>query len=203
MAFTDFKYPDVVQQFGLAWHTVPDLFAGVPPVAPSPLLTHALTVGASLAVTVNTEKGRSEWIIAPLLTDFWERYASQISLFSGSDFQADPGAKLTGFCDFLIGRAPQQPVIIAPVVVICEAKKDSPDSGLGQCIAAMVGAQRFNQRARARGRDPRVPHDRERVAVLAADRLGARVRRGRVRPRASRPHPRHPHAHRGTARPVS
>ena len=147
MAFADFKYPGVVQEFGLTWHTTLDMFAGVPAAPMSVALRQALEVGLQLAVTVNTEKARSEWMVAPLLSDFWSRYRGQISLFSGSDFQADPGAKLTGYCDFLIARAPHQPQIVAPVVVICEAKKDSPDDGLGQCIAGMVGAQRFNRRA--------------------------------------------------------
>lgn len=147
MAFGDFQYPAVVTQFGLTWQTVPDLFAAVPGVQPSAVFQQVLTVGEPLAVIVNTEKARSEWMVAPLLGDFWSRYNGQISLFSGADFQADPSAKLIGFCDFLIGRAPQQPQIVAPVVVIFEAKKSSPDDGLGQCIAGMVGAQRFNQRA--------------------------------------------------------
>jgi hypothetical protein len=33
--------------------------------------------------------------------------------------------------------------------VIFEAKKESIDDGLGQCIAGMIGAQRFNQRTNA------------------------------------------------------
>ena len=35
--------------------------------------------------------------------------------------------------------------IEAPVIAIVEAKNDSTNSGLGQCIAEMVAAQRFNQ----------------------------------------------------------
>jgi hypothetical protein len=146
MAFGDFQYPDVVAQFGLTWQTVDDLFAGVTSVAPSPTFQQSIATGARLAVIVNTEKARSEWMIAPLLGDFWARYHGQISLFSGAEFQADPSARLTGYCDFLIGRAPQQPHIFAPVMVIFEAKKEDLDDGLGQCIAGMIGAQRFNQR---------------------------------------------------------
>jgi hypothetical protein len=146
MAFSDFKYPDVVQQFGLTWQTAEDLFAAVSFGSVSPHLRESLAVGNQLASSINTEKARSEWLVAPVLSEFWRRYHGQISLFSGVDFQADPAAKLTGFCDFLIGRAPQQPQIIAPVVVMFEAKKENINDGLGQCIAGMVGAQRFNQR---------------------------------------------------------
>lgn len=34
--------------------------------------------------------------------------------------------------------------IESPVIAIVEAKKDDLKSGLGQCIAEMVAAQRFN-----------------------------------------------------------
>ena len=146
MAFGDFKYPDVLREFGLNWQTVEDLFEGVPSVTASPAFRDTMVSMARLAATINTEKARSEWMIAPLLGDFWSRYHAQISLFSGADFDADPASKLTGYCDFIIARAPQQPQIIAPVMVIFEAKRENINEGLGQCIAGMVGAQRFNQR---------------------------------------------------------
>ena len=38
-------------------------------------------------------------------------------------------------------------VTTAPVLLVFEAKRDSIPDGLGQCIAGMVGAQRFNQRS--------------------------------------------------------
>jgi hypothetical protein len=147
MAFSDFTYPQVIQQFGLVWQTAEDLFATVPSATPSPNFQQTMSALSRLAVIVNTEKARSEWMIAPLLGEFWSRYHGQISLFSGADFQADVEAKLTGFCDFLVGRAPQQPQILAPVIVIFEAKKEDLDDGLGQCIAGMVGSQRFNARS--------------------------------------------------------
>jgi hypothetical protein len=146
MAFGDFKYPDVLREFGLTWQTAEDLFSGVPSVPPSSAYRDTMGSIARLAATVNTEKARSEWMIAPLLGDFWSRYHAQISLFSGADFDADPAAKLTGYCDFIVTRAPQQPQIIAPVMVIFEAKRENINEGLGQCIAGMIGAQRFNQR---------------------------------------------------------
>jgi len=146
MAFSDFKYPAVLRDFGLTWQTVEDLFASVPPTAGSAHLRESLATGNRLATSINTEKARSEWLVAPILSEFWQRYHGQISLFSGVDFQADSTAKLTGYCDFIIARAPQQPEIVSPVMVIFEAKKENVNDGLGQCIAGMVGAQRFNRR---------------------------------------------------------
>lgn len=145
MAFSDFKYPNVLQQLGLTWRTEPNLFAAVAPIPPGHAFRDTLEIMTPLATTVNTEKARSEWMIAPLLGDFWSRYRAQISLFSGADFQADPPTGLAGFCGFIVGRASQRPEIVAPVVVIFEAKQENINDGLGQCIAGMVGAQRFNQ----------------------------------------------------------
>jgi hypothetical protein len=107
---------------------------------------HTLSIGSKLALTINSEKARSEWLIAPILGEFWGRYDGRISLFSGVEFNADSENGLTGFCDFIIGRTPQLPRIHAPVAIIFEAKRDNIMDGLGQCIAGMVGVQRFNKR---------------------------------------------------------
>ncbi len=146
-AFSDFKHPAVLQQFGLRWEMQEDAFAAVPGIPPSAAFRDAMRTVGQLAAIVNTEKARSEWMIAPLLGDFWSRYHSQISLFSGVEFDADAAAKLNGFCDFLICRSPQRPDIQAPVLVLFEAKRENINDGLGQCIAAMVGTQRFNVRS--------------------------------------------------------
>ncbi len=103
-------------------------------------------MNSRLAITLNTEFGRSMWMVSPILSEFWWRYRGEIGVYSGLEFNADPDARLTGYCDFIIGRSPQQPFIAAPVMVIFEAKRDNITEGLGQCIAGMVGALRFNQR---------------------------------------------------------
>lgn len=146
MAFSDFTYPAVLADLGLTLANSPDLFAAVPPVPASATLRATLAVNVPLAATGSTEMARSTWLVGPLLSDLWARYHGRISLFSGIDFPADPDAGLTGFCDFLLTRAPQQPTVAAPVAVIVEAKRDNINGGLGQCIAGMAGAWRFNAR---------------------------------------------------------
>ncbi len=146
MAFSDFTYPEVLAQLGLTFDNADDLFAGVALVAPLPSLQHSLPITVSLASTISTEKARSEWIVAPVLADFWSRYHGRIGLYSGVIFNADPSASLNGFCDYLISRSPQQVTVTPPVLVAFEAKNESIPGGLGQCVAAMVGAQRFNRR---------------------------------------------------------
>ena len=146
MAFSDFQYPDVLAKFGLT-ETVGDLFGSVPPLAPSEALRSQMPDFLILATTIHTEKARSELLVAPLLAETWVRMKGRVNLFSGVDFQADPEAKLTGYVDFLFGLGPQLFRPTAPVAVLFEAKRDSIPDGFGQCIAAMVGAQRFDERA--------------------------------------------------------
>jgi hypothetical protein len=100
-----------------------------------------------LGPAVRSEKARSEWMVAPLLGDLWAAADNTVGLYSGVNFPADPDAKLTGPIDFLLTRGPQLPSITAPVAVIVEAKRDDLYTGYGQCIAGMVGTQRFNRRA--------------------------------------------------------
>lgn len=146
MAFSDFKYPDLLTTFALSERTVPNLFADVPPVTPSPLLTATLGVNIPLATGAHSESARITWLVGPVLSDLWARYDGRISLNPGVEFEADPSAKLTGYCDFIICRGPQRPVVGAPMLLIFEAKRDSIPDGLGQCIAGLIGAQRYNQR---------------------------------------------------------
>ncbi len=147
MAFRDFKYPGLLTTFGLTAEPVENLFETVPPVTPAPAFLASLAVSSRLAAILNTEKARSEGMISPVLVEFWSRYRARIGLYSGNEFDADPDAGLNGYCDFLLSRSPQEPYVTPPTVVIFEAKRENINEGLGQCIAGMVGAQRFNLRA--------------------------------------------------------
>lgn len=143
MAFSDFKYPDVLTDLGLTLTSVPNLFGSVPPLPPAAAVAVLLPNYTSLAAS-NTEMARMTWLVGPVLGDVWARYGGRVSLHVGAAFTADVAANLSGYCDFLIGRYPQIPNVRPPAVVLVEAKQDNIFEGLGQCIASMVGAQRFN-----------------------------------------------------------
>ena len=96
MAFGDFRYPDVLAQFGLTFDNIDDLFSGVGPVPASQPLQQWFPFSAPLAALVSTEKARSEWMVAPILADFWNRYHGRIGVYSGVQFNADPAAGLNG-----------------------------------------------------------------------------------------------------------
>jgi hypothetical protein len=146
MAFSDFAYPAVLRQLGLTLGPSVELFPAVQAVPLGSALTAALPVGTRLGAAAHTEFSRAVWMVGPVLADVWSRYGGSVCLIGGAEFAADPRAGLNGWCDFLICRAPQQSVIFAPVLSVFEANRDSIPDGLGQCIAGMVGAQRFNAR---------------------------------------------------------
>src|SRR5262245_38021558 len=147
MSYSDFTLQRVQADFGVSLQTHPDLFGDVPAVPLDPALQVMLSRQTRLALAINTEKARSEWLIAPLLSELWRRDDRRVAVFSGIPFDVDAAAGLVGRCDFIIGRPPQLHFVTAPIVVIVEAKNEDIAGGMGQCAATMVAAQRFNQRA--------------------------------------------------------
>jgi hypothetical protein len=145
MAYSDFTLRKVKQSFGLTVVECGRFLPVVEPIAPSAILAGLLEDTVPWAIAVGTEKAKSELIIAPTLLEVKRLLNRQISVFSGTDFTVDIAAGLNGVCDFLISRSPEQFEIEAPAIMLVEAKRDNINSGLGQCIAEMVAAQRFNE----------------------------------------------------------
>jgi len=145
MAYSDFKLSNVSKIFELTITESSQLFADVPEIEPGELLTTILKENIDLAVSINTEKARSEMIIAPILLEIRRKLNYHISLFSGIEFNVDPSKGLNGFCDFLMSNSREQLFISSPILAIVEAKNENLKAGLGQCTAEMVAAQLFNQ----------------------------------------------------------
>src|SRR5712691_3682960 len=146
MPYSNFTLREVLDRFRLSLVEVPDLFADVHEAEPSPFLRTLLQEFLPLALAINTEKARSEFVIAPLLADLRTQLHHQISIFSGIDFTVDADQGLVGFCDFILSRSPEQQFLRSPVAAIVEAKNENLKTGLGQCIAEMIAARLFNER---------------------------------------------------------
>ncbi len=146
MSYGDFTLTKVKKELGIEIIEGVSLFSSVAPIAASVFLVEALRRYGQLATLVNTEKARSEFLIAPILGEIVEQSKREVSLFSGRNFSVDPERGLQGFCDFILSRSPEQIEVAAPVITIAEAKNESIPSGLGQCMAEMVAAQIFNER---------------------------------------------------------
>ena len=144
MAYCNFTLENVVETFELDIVDSEDLFAEVEPIALGSHLNTALERKVQLAEAINTEKARSELIVAEVLVELREQFDRRISLFSGIDFSVDAGDGLIGVCDFLVSLSPVQYLLQAPIIALVEAKRDDFLSGIGQCAAEMLAAQRFN-----------------------------------------------------------
>ncbi|MCE7987487.1 MAG: hypothetical protein DYG89_40490 [Caldilinea sp. CFX5] len=144
MAYSDFTIPQLKEKFHLTIEEETKLFDTVTSVELPLTLADILRRYLPLAVNLNTEKARSELIIAPFLAEFKLLYREQISLFSGIDFNIDETAGLKGRCDYILAQSPEQLVLTAPVCMLVEAKNENIIAGIPQCLAEMVAAQRFN-----------------------------------------------------------
>ena len=145
MPYNQFTIDSVGAALGVSIKDRTGLFVDISPVTYSDFLKQALQEYSPVALAIGTEKSRSEFIIAPILFELKRQFGEQISLFSGREFNVDIAHGLTGYCDFLISQSSEQLFIQAPVITVVEAKNDNIKSGLGQCVAEMVAAQRFNQ----------------------------------------------------------
>lgn len=142
MAYSDFTIEGLKRQFGLKFAEKNGFFVA-PPIPVSDYLQETIRRNFPLAVAINTEKARSEFLIAPILAELKQIHPG-ISLFSGTEFTVDATQGLNDICDFLISASSEQFAIEAPVAAIVEAKKENLNLAMPQCIGAMVAAQTFN-----------------------------------------------------------
>jgi hypothetical protein len=145
MAYSDFTLAKAKAAFSLTSKEGSNLFANVAAVQPSISLSQTLIEFTELATLIGTEKARSEFLIAPILAEVRRQLGYRIALFSGTEFNVDPSKGLQGFCDFILSASAEQLYIDTPVMTIVEAKREDIIGGLGQCVAAMVAAQQFNE----------------------------------------------------------
>ncbi|MDE0635740.1 MAG: hypothetical protein OXI43_07810 [Candidatus Poribacteria bacterium] len=144
MSYSEFALETAQKTFQLDTVRSLGLFSEIEPVEPSTYLTMGLARKASLATAIGTEKARSELIVADVLVDLLQHFDHSISLFSGIEFNVDAEKGLTGVCDFLVSLSPEQFYLESPIIVLVVAKNLDLKLGIGQCVAEMLAAQRFN-----------------------------------------------------------
>ena len=89
--------------------------AVVSSVEASELLKVTLAETMDLAIALSTEKARSELIIMPVMLELRRKFKKEISLFSGVDFTVSLGQGLSGVCDYLVSRSPEQLLVRSPL----------------------------------------------------------------------------------------
>jgi hypothetical protein len=144
VSYSDFTLQSIEVKFGIS-SRLEALFDDSRPAEVPVWLRESLDRGAELPLV--SEKARSELIVMPILLASRELSGGSISIFSGGRLDVLPEAGLVGECDFLLARTPPVPEVRSPLVVIVEAKKNDVESGLGQCVAQMIGARTLNERS--------------------------------------------------------
>jgi len=145
MPYSSFTIRKVQKDFSVEIIEKTDLFSGTESREISNHLKETLADNVSLAAAINTEKARSELIIAPVLIEIRKMFNKKISFFSGIEMNVDKERDLTGFCDFIISQSPEQLFLNAPVITVVEAKNENIMGGLGQCAAEMIASRIFNE----------------------------------------------------------
>ncbi len=146
MAYSDFTLASAIRKLDLTMTSPVDLFRSIEPVEVRPSFAELLADQIPVATAVHTEKARSELIVVPILMEARRQSKNRGSFFSGVAFDVSPELGLNGICDYLLSRSPNQFIVGPPVLALVEAKNDSIQGGLGQCVAEMVAAQVFNSR---------------------------------------------------------
>lgn len=148
MSYSDFTIEMLKEQFEIEIIEDCNLFSQTSVVPVPELLTQLLQRYVPLAITISTEKARSELIIAPILVEFKLQFKEQISFFSGIEFNIDKDKGLNGRCDYIFSKSKEQLALNAPILMMVEAKNDRITGGIPQCIAEMIAARIFNEQKR-------------------------------------------------------
>jgi hypothetical protein len=92
-----------------------------------------------------TEFAVCESLIFPIVVEAWTPFADVIQLWCHAPLSCD--SELTGIPDYFLARRSRlgKEVMEPPFLMLMEAKKDDFEWGWGQCLAAMVAAQKLNK----------------------------------------------------------
>jgi hypothetical protein len=146
MSYSEFTLQDIKTKFSTKIDEQISLFPDTAPLPVSPRLSELLQNWVPLAHAINTEKARSEFIIAPILAEVRSLFQNRISLFSGTLLNVDPQQGLTGTCDFILSLSPEQLMVDAPVIAVVEAKNENINLGIPQCMAELIACRIVNER---------------------------------------------------------
>jgi hypothetical protein len=144
MAYSDFTLDGALSELGLTAE-VTNLFPDLVAIEVPGWLRDQLD--RNMQTPLVSEKARNELIVMPVLVACRELTGRVFSIFSGKSLNVDSAKGLIGECDFILARSPPIPALQAPIVNIVEAKRGDIEEALGQCVAQMVGAKLYNERA--------------------------------------------------------
>ncbi len=144
MAFTDFKSISEVQEaFNIRFSE--GNFVQIQEFKPSKHFLEDLEFSQNHIDIFTSEPSRCENIIYPILREVYKSYAEQYALWSHKSISYND--RLSGMPDYIISTksALGKTVLGRPLMVIVEAKKNDFEGGWGQCLSALVAAQKINE----------------------------------------------------------
>ena len=147
MAYSKFTLDKVMQQFDVSVTDDTELFSKVENIPPSIFLQALLEKPTSF--NIESEKARSEKIIAPIIDDIFTTVPNKFAIFSGENFDVDKHQSLNGLADYIICVSKSKAIIQSPVAAIAESKRNDPKDGMGQCIAELIASAIFNEQRKS------------------------------------------------------
>lgn len=142
-SYSTFTAEDI-RQLGIETVVEAHKWGASEPLEPSDWLK--TTLQKNMRLPLITEKAKSEFIVAPILTEMHELSLDMFTFFSGSSFDVDKTLGLRGRCDFIFSLKPHAATIEAPIFSIIEAKNDGIEEAYPQCIAQLYAAELYNKK---------------------------------------------------------
>jgi len=144
MAFNRFKSIANVQSAYDIRHVWGNFITDVPS-EPSTSLVNDLNFKFENIDVFGSETSRKENIIYPMLLDLYREYYQHLALWSEYYIHADE--VLCGHPDYMLAARSElgNTILSLPILTIIEAKENNFKRGWGQCLAAMVAAQKLNE----------------------------------------------------------
>jgi hypothetical protein len=139
-----YKLADLKNICGINHADSLNMLSPVSSVTPSDLLL--ATLNRNMRLPMLNEKAKSEFIVAPILSEVWD-INQNFKPLSGLTFNIEPSKGLKGIADFLISNNPNAQELESPIMCVFEAKNDAIEDWYGQCGAEMYAARIFNERA--------------------------------------------------------
>lgn len=144
MPFSSYKnLGNVLKKFQLSYYEQDYI---VPTeITPNEYLQTELKFVLDELVTNNSEASVCENFIYPILKDLWKPHRDKLMLWSHEPLQYDDD--LSGTPDYMITKKSPLGKIVCdlPYLLVVEAKKDNFPKGWGQCLVALIAAQKLNQ----------------------------------------------------------
>ena len=144
MAFSDFKTLTEVQKRFEIRDSASDFVSGDNLLNPSEQFLQGLAFARQHLNVFRSEAARCEAIIYPILLENYKAYAQRYMLWIREPLAYDE--ILSGTPDYFVATRSElgKNVVGTPVVMVVEAKKNDFEIGWGQCLAAMLAAQKIN-----------------------------------------------------------